>query len=61
MDVVDQAPDSSVGQVSGEDLAKVEEVAQLITKERNAFRTDQFNHIGNIHAHEFHTGEEIWE
>ena len=54
MDLVDQAPGSSVGQVSEEDLVKVEEVAQQITKERNAFRADQFNHIGNIHAHEFH-------
>ncbi|CAI8725960.1 O-acetylserine sulfhydrylase [Brevibacillus sp. IT-7CA2] len=59
--LVDQAPGSPIGQVSGEDLAKVEEVAQQITKERNAFRADQFHHIGNIHAHEFHTGEEIWK
>ncbi|MGG4457745.1 cysteine synthase family protein [Brevibacillus porteri] len=59
--LVDQAPGSPVGQVSGEDLAKVEEVAQQITKERNAFRADQFHHIGNLHAHEFHTGEEIWK
>ncbi|WP_429841662.1 PLP-dependent cysteine synthase family protein [Brevibacillus sp. FIR094] len=59
--LVDQAPGSPIGQVSGEDLAKVEEVAQQITKERNAFRADQFHHIGNIHAHEFHTGEEIWQ
>ncbi|MFC8683686.1 PLP-dependent cysteine synthase family protein [Brevibacillus porteri] len=59
--LVDQAPGSPIGQVSGEDLAKVEEVAQQITKERNAFRADQFHHIGNLHAHEFHTGEEIWK
>ncbi|UED72307.1 PLP-dependent cysteine synthase family protein [Brevibacillus sp. DP1.3A] len=59
--LVDQAPGSPIGQVSGEDLAKVEEVAEQITKERNAFRADQFHHIGNIHAHEFHTGEEIWK
>ncbi|TQR17147.1 cysteine synthase family protein [Psychrobacillus lasiicapitis] len=59
--LVDQAPGSSVGQVSGEDLAKVEEVAQQITKERNAFRADQFNHVGNIHAHEYFTGEEMWK
>ncbi|AWX56505.1 MULTISPECIES: PLP-dependent cysteine synthase family protein [Brevibacillus] len=59
--LVDQAPGSPIGQVSGEDLVKVEEVAQQITKERNAFRADQFHHIGNIHAHEFHTGEEIWK
>ncbi|QUG43435.1 cysteine synthase family protein [Psychrobacillus sp. INOP01] len=59
--LVDQAPGSPIGQVSGEDLQKVEEVAQQITKERNAFRADQFNHIGNVHAHEFRTGEEMWE
>lgn len=59
--LVDQAPGSPVGQVSGEDLAKVEEVAQQITKERNAFRADQFNLIGNLQAHEYHTGEEMWK
>lgn len=59
--LVDQAPGSPVGQVSGEDLAKVEEMAKQITKEKNAFRADQFHHIGNLHAHEFHTGEEIWK
>lgn len=59
--LVDQAPGSPIGQVSGEDLAKVEEVAHRITKERNAFRADQFNHIGNIHAHEYFTGEEMWK
>lgn len=59
--LVDQAPGSPIGQVSGEDLAKVGEVAHRITKERNAFRADQFNHIGNIHAHEYYTGEEMWE
>ncbi|WP_313894630.1 pyridoxal-phosphate dependent enzyme [Psychrobacillus sp.] len=59
--LVDQAPGSLVGQVSGEDLAKVEDVAQQITLERNAFRADQFNHIGNIHAHEYYTGEENLE
>ncbi|TQR20646.1 PLP-dependent cysteine synthase family protein [Psychrobacillus vulpis] len=59
--LVDQSPGSPLGQVSGEDLAKVEQVAQQITKERNAFRADQFNHIGNIHAHEYFTGEEMWK
>lgn len=59
--LVDQLPESPAGQVSGDDLAKVEEVAQQITRERNAFRADQFNHIGNIHAHEYYTGEEMWK
>ncbi len=59
--LVDQASGSSSGQVSGEDLALVEEAAKKLTEERNAFRADQFHHIGNIHAHEYHTGEEMWE
>lgn len=58
--LVDQAPDSPIGQLSREDLELVEEAAKKITVERNAFRADQFNHIGNIHAHEYHTGEEMW-
>jgi len=57
--LVDQAPGSPPGQVSGEDLALVENAAQKITQERGAFRADQFNHPGNIHAHELYTGEEI--
>jgi len=59
--LVDQAPGSPPGQVSGEDLALVEKEAEKITKERNAFRADQFNHLGNLHAHQFHTGKEMWE
>lgn len=59
--LVDQAPGSPIGQVSGEDLALVEEVAQKLTKERNAFRADQFNLWGNVHAHELYTGEEMWK
>lgn len=59
--LVDQAPGSQIGQVSGEDLALVEIEANRIVKERNAFRADQFNHIGNVHSHEYHTGEEMWE
>ena len=57
--LVDQVPGSPVGQVSGEDLAKVEEAAQRLTIERNAFRVDQFLRIGNTHAQE-KTGEEMW-
>ena len=38
--LIDQLPDSKPGQVSGGDLALVEEAAQRITKERNAFRAD---------------------
>ena len=59
--LVDQMPHSIKGQVSGEDLARVEEVAQKITIERGAFRADQFRLQGTVHAHEFHTAEEMWE
>ncbi|MBO8128973.1 MAG: cysteine synthase family protein [Peptococcaceae bacterium] len=59
--LVDQAPGSPPGQVSGEDLALVEKEAQRITKERKAFRADQFNRPGNTHAHEYYTAAEMWE
>ena len=59
--LVGQVPHSVKGQVSGEDLALVEKKAQELTEKLNAFRADQFNLISNTHAHEFHTGEEIWE
>ncbi|AVD35174.1 PLP-dependent cysteine synthase family protein [Clostridioides difficile] len=59
--LVDQMPNSVHGQVSGEDLALVEIEAQRITKERNAFRADQFNLEACNHAHENYTAEEMWE
>ncbi len=59
--LVDQKPNSVKGQVSGEDLELVEKKAQELTIERNAFRADQFKLIGNTHAHEYHTAEEMWE
>ena len=57
--LVDQLPESKPGQVSGGDLALVEQEAQRITKECNAFRADQFNLEGNLRAHYLHTGQEI--
>ena len=59
--LIDQAPESPIGQVSGVDLALVEKEANKIVKELNAFRADQFHHIANVHSHEYHTGEEMWE
>jgi cysteine synthase A len=59
--LVDQVPESQAGQVSGADLALVEEAAQRIARERGAFRVDQFGHRGNFRAHYLHTGPEIWE
>ena len=57
--LVDQAPGSPPGQVSGADLALVEERAREITRQRGAFRADQFVRTGNWHAHATTTGPEI--
>ncbi|HVU23034.1 MAG TPA: cysteine synthase family protein [Opitutus sp.] len=57
--LVDQAPGSQRGQVSGADLDLVEARAQEIVRERGAFRADQFNARGNVRAHQLHTGPEI--
>jgi cysteine synthase A len=57
--LVDQLPGSKPGQVSGGDLELVEQEAQRLTKERNAFRADQFNLEGNERAHYLHTAQEI--
>src|SRR5579872_388812 len=57
--LVDQTPGSHPGQVSGSDLELVEQAAQRLTRERDAFRADQFHHSGNFRAHYLHTGPEI--
>lgn len=57
--LVDQMPGSKPGQVSGDDLTLVEEAAQRIVRERQAFRADQFRLAGNFRAHYLHTGPEI--
>jgi cysteine synthase A len=53
-------PGSPPNQVSGEDLALVEQRAREITKERNAFRANQFNLKACNNAHAFYTAEEMW-
>jgi cysteine synthase A len=58
--LVDQAPGSRPGEVSGADLALVEEAARRITVERDAYRADQFLRPGNPEAHRDGTGPEIW-
>lgn len=58
--LVDQAPGSRPGEVSGTDLALVEEEARRLTEARGAFRADQFNHPGNAAAHAATTGPELW-
>jgi cysteine synthase A len=57
--LIDQLPDSTSGKVSGGDLALVEEAAQRITKERNAFRADQFRLASSARGHYLHTVPEI--
>ena len=57
--LVPQLPGSVPGQVSGGDLALVEEAAQRLTVERGAFRADQFHLAGNARAHLLHTGPEF--
>ncbi len=57
--LVDQAPGSVPGQVSGEDLQRVEEETQRVVDERKGFRADQFRMAGNARAHYLHTGPEI--
>lgn len=59
--LVDQAPGSPPNQVSGADLARVEQRTQQLAQERDAFRADQFQQQANVLAHERHTGPEIWE
>ena len=57
--LVDQLAGSTPGQVSGGDLALVEEAAQRIVKERNAFRADQFRLPSSARGHYLHTVPEI--
>ena len=59
--LVDQAPGSRIGEVSGDDLILVDDKTTQLEKERNAFRADQFGHKGNMRAHYYGTAPEIWE
>ncbi|WOO82945.1 Bifunctional L-3-cyanoalanine synthase/cysteine synthase [Vanrija pseudolonga] len=59
--LVDQAPGSVVGQVSGTDLALVEVRAREVAEQRGAFRADQFLRDGNPQSHYDGTAQEIWD
>ena len=59
--LVNQRPESTPGQVSGDDLQLVEQEAHRLMRERGAFRADQFRRDGNWLAHYRGTGPEIWE
>lgn len=49
------------GQVTGEDLKRVEQVTIALTKRLKGFRADQFKNPSSVRAHEFGTGPEIWK
>jgi len=57
--LVDQLPALQPGQVSGDDLALVEQAAQRLAAERGAFHCDQFHLAGNSRAHYLPTEPEI--
>lgn len=57
--LVDQAPGSPPGQVSGADLDLVDARARALVRERNAFRADQFMRDGNWESHADNTAPEI--
>jgi cysteine synthase A len=57
--LVDQDPNSVVGQVSGQDLKRVAERVLQLSSERRGFVVDQFSEVGNRRAN-LETGDEIW-
>lgn len=59
--LVPQGPESVPGQVSGDDLALVEERTEEVVRECHGWRPDQFNNPGNPEAHRLTTAPEIWE
>lgn len=61
VEIVPQAPGSPPGQVSGEDLALVEQRTKALAVELGAFVPDQFRNPSNVRAHEEGTAREIWE
>lgn len=58
--LVPQVAGSRPGQVTGADLDRVEARARELTRERGAFRADQFLRRAGRLAHERHTGPELW-
>ncbi len=59
--LVQQAPGSTIGMVSGADLGLVERETTRLAALRGAFRIDQFYRQGNARAHQLHTAREIWD
>mmetsp|Transcript_5500 Transcript_5500/g.11981 ORF Transcript_5500/g.11981 Transcript_5500/m.11981 type:complete len:372 (-) Transcript_5500:194-1309(-) len=61
VELVDQAPGSAPGMVSGSDLDLVEDRCREMVEEMDAFRVDQFRDRGGADAHYFGTATEILE
>lgn len=59
--LVSQCEGSQHGQVSGADLARVNDRVEQIVRERGAFRADQFQLESNPEAHVHGTGAELLE
>ena len=59
--LVEQAPGSTPGQVSGQDMRLVKERAAKLVAELGAFFVDQFENPANAWAHEHFTCEELWQ
>jgi len=61
VELVPQAVGSLPGQVSGQDLALVEDRTHELVEQLGAFRADQFHNPSNVSAHQFGTAAEIIE
>jgi cysteine synthase A len=59
--LVEQAPGSHSGQVTGQDMKLVKAKAASVVQELGAFFVDQFENPANPLAHEIQTSAEIWE
>lgn len=61
VELVPQTKGGKPGQVTGEDLALVEQRAKEMAQETNAFLVNQFHNPHNVAAHYETTAQEIWQ